>query len=295
MFLGRAAQHEQLARAVSRLLGWIYFLCWSGSFYPQPILNWRRESTLGLAIDFPTINVLGFLCYTISTSAFLYSPVVRKQYAVRNPVSPEPTVAFNDLAFAAHAVVLSVLTYSQFWSSLWGFKVGKLQKVSRPIAGIFWGSLIAILVVILLVRTRGRDGGRDPTGWAWIDVIYTIGYVKLVVTVVKYIPQAWVNYKRKSTVGWSIWQILLDISGGVLSILQLVIDSSLQNDWSGLTGNPVKLGLGNVSIFFDIIFITQHYWLYRGARKVKPVEDGDGLDEPTYRDSEDGNLEAPEH
>ena len=33
----------------------------------------------------------------------------------------------------------------------------------------------------------------------------------------------------------------------------------------------MKLGLGNVSIIFDIIFITQHYVLYRGARKV--IED----------------------
>ena len=83
-------------------------------------------------------------------------------------------------------------------------------------------------------------------------------------TVVKYIPQAWANYQRKSTAGWSIYQILLDVIGGVLSIAQLVIDSSLQSDWSGITGNPVKLGLGNVSIFFDIIFMVQHYILYKG-------------------------------
>src|SRR5436305_3231396 len=75
-------------------------------------------------------------------------------------------------------------------------------------------------------------------------------------------PQVWVNYKRQSTKGWSIWQILLDVTGGVLSILQLVIDSSLQADWSGIMGNSVKLGLGNVSIFFDLIFIMQHYFLY---------------------------------
>ena len=90
-------------------------------------------------------------------------------------------------------------------------------------------------------------------------------------TVVKYIPQAWANYQRKSTAGWSILQILLDVIGGVLSIVQLVIDSSLQSDWSGITGNPVKLGLGNVSIFFDIIFMVQHYILYRG---YKVEEDG---------------------
>ena len=104
--------------------------------------------------------------------------------------------------------------------------------------------------------------------------VYALGYAKLVITVVKYVPQAWANYKRKSTEGWSILQILLDITGGVLSITQLLIDSSLQGDWSGVTGNPVKLGLGNVSICFDILFIIQHYWLYKGSRKGKGEEDG---------------------
>jgi len=98
--------------------------------------------------------------------------------------------------------------------------------------------------------------------------IYAIGYVKLVVTVVKYIPQAWANYQKKSTVGWSIQQILLDLLGGVLSLAQLTIDSSLQKDWSGLVGNPVKFGLSNVSILFDVIFMVQHYILYRGARNI---------------------------
>lgn len=54
-----------------------------------------------------------------------------------------------------------------------------------------------------------------------------------------------------------------------MSILQLVIDSSLQGDWSGLTANPVKFGLGNVSVFFDVIFMVQHYILYRPFQKLR--------------------------
>ena len=68
----------------------------------------------------------------------------------------------------------------------------------------------------------------------------------------------------------------MDLLGGVLSVAQLVIDSSLQSDWSGITGNPVKLGLANVSIIFDVIFMVQHYILYR-ARKV----DVDGINSET--------------
>ena len=55
-------------------------------------------------------------------------------------------------------------------------------------------------------------------------------------------------------------------------MLQLAIDSSLQDDWSGLTGNPIKLGLANISMFFDIIFMIQHYWLY-GRAKLEDDEE----------------------
>ena len=52
-----------------------------------------------------------------------------------------------------------------------------------------------------------------------------------------------------------------------------MIDSSLQSDWSGITGNPIKLGLGQVSIFFDILFMVQHYILYRDKGKEREDED----------------------
>ncbi|GLA20680.1 Golgi CORVET complex core vacuolar protein 8 family protein [Aspergillus niger] len=267
-----ATQLEIFVRALSRLLGWIYTFCWSASFYPQPINNFRRRSTTGLAIDFPTINVLGFVCYTIYTSAFLYSPVIRHQYAARHPLAEDPTVRFNDFAFALHAVVLSFITYTQFWPFIWGFKVSRHQKVSKPVAGLFWGSIVGVTIVIFIVLGQSPNNGYDPYSWAWIDVIYALSYVKLVITIVKYVPQAWVNYKRKSTYGWSIGQILFDLSGGVLSLAQLLLDSSFQDDWSGVTGNPIKFLLSNVTIFFDLIFVVQHYILYRDA------EDDSGKD-----------------
>lgn len=32
------------------------------------------------------------------------------------------------------------------------------------------------------------------------------------------------NYRRKSTVGWSIGNILLDFTGGMLSMLQMILN-----------------------------------------------------------------------
>lgn len=68
--------------------------------------------------------------------------------------------------------------------------------------------------------------------------------------------KAVLNYQRKSTKGWQIWNILLDFSGGSLSIVQLVGDSlaqaklqGLQSGWTGIFGNPAKLGLGTYVAF----------------------------------------------
>ncbi|CAF9910776.1 hypothetical protein IMSHALPRED_009313 [Imshaugia aleurites] len=255
----------QFLRAFSRTLSW------SASFYPQPLLNIRRRSTHGTTPAFPTLNILGFLCYTTSTLLFYFSSLVKSQYRTRNN-GEENTVRANDVAFALHALALCLVTWSQFWAPLWGFEKRNV-RVGKGVWGIVVGCGVGVAWVVGMVLRKGLDGGRDAGSWAWIDCVYAVGYVKLVVTVVKYVPQAWANYRRKSTAGWSIHQILLDIIGGVLSIAQLVIDSSLQRDWSGITGNPVKLGLGNISIVFDIIFMVQHYILYKGNE----VEE-DGMD-----------------
>ncbi|EPS28072.1 hypothetical protein PDE_03018 [Penicillium oxalicum 114-2] len=264
--MGRS-QIEIFSRALSRLLGWTYMASWSLSFFPLPISMWRRKSTAGVSIDYNFINLFGFTCYSIYTATFLYSPVIRAQYAARHPAAAEPTVQVNDLAFAVLGMVMCFVAYLMFWPQLSGLHTPRRQRVSWVMRGIFSGCILAPLIGTCIVLVQSPDGGNASSSWAWIDVIYTLSYDKLIVTTVKYIPQAWLNYKRQSTVGWNIWIIFLDITGGVLSLLQLVLDSSLQSDWSGITGNSAKLLLSNISIFFDVIFIVQHYILYRDGGK----------------------------
>jgi cystinosin len=162
---------HSLLKITSYLFGWIYTFCWSLSFYPQPIINIRRRSTRGTTIDFPFINVLGFVAYFVSNTAFLYSPLIRKEYALRNK-GLTPTVQVNDLAFAAHAVVLSAIVLSQFVPSIWGFEKrgrGSGATPSRPIWGIFVGSFVGVAIVATIVAGRGDE--NPVTGWAWIDVV----------------------------------------------------------------------------------------------------------------------------
>jgi hypothetical protein len=78
------------------------------------------------------------------------------------------------------------------------------------------------------------------------------------------------NAARRSTKGWSLDNVLLDLGGGVLSIGQLLLSCLTLDEWSLITGNPIKLGLGLTSIGFDCVFVLQHL-VYRGNPATTPA------------------------
>ncbi|KAI9671043.1 MAG: hypothetical protein M1831_005128 [Alyxoria varia] len=181
----------------------------------------------------------------------------------RHPQS-EPSVRLNDFVFALHGTVLVLVVLSQFWPLPWGFRIEKYQSPSRLMLAACTACVGYALATILIVTSNTNHNRHTLVGHLeWLDVVYAFGNVKLFATTCKYIPQVWVNFKRKATYGFSIEAILLDLTGGVLSIMQLLLDGWDRTDWSAVTGNPAKFVLGNISIFFDAIFILQHYYLYR--------------------------------
>lgn len=149
-------------------------LAWSLSCYPQAVLNVRRHSTIGLNLSLPTINALGFLAYFISTAAMYFSPLIRAQYAARNPANPVPTVRANDVAFAGHALVMCFVLLSMFSRSIWGFEQGAVEngwRIGKSIVGVMLACIGGLAWMVGLVLVKGRDGGRDPDTFAWIDVV----------------------------------------------------------------------------------------------------------------------------
>ncbi|KAG9407276.1 hypothetical protein AC1031_001967 [Aphanomyces cochlioides] len=238
---------------ISSIIGWIYFACWSVSFWPQVFLNWRRQSVVGLSLDFLVYNILGFLCYAIFNCAFFWNDTVQREYAKFHDGNRN-AVQVNDVFFALHAVFVTILTYYQTTIYTRGGQV-----VSTTCKTIVGGSLIVSAVFFLLGYIVNSEV------LSALNFLYLLSYVKLGVSLVKYIPQVILNYERKSTAGWTIWNVLLDFTGGMLSMAQIIMTSAVTNDWSAITGDPVKFGLGFTSVFFDIIFIVQHYVLYPEA------------------------------
>lgn len=257
-FIRVTVANSQTIIVVSNVIGWIYFAAWTVSFWPQMIINYRRQSVVGLSFDFLTLNLVGHSVYAAFNCALYWSGYIEQEYLDRNPRGLNPVLS-NDVAFSIHATIATLLTAAQCFF----YERGE-QKVSR----IAW-SIIAVFVVVIIAA--GVLVGTHT--FHWLDFLYVLSYIKLSVTLIKYVPQAVLNFRRKSTVGWSIENVLLDFTGGMLSMLQMLLNGYNYDDWASIFGDPTKFGLGLFSVLFDILFIVQHYVLYRTRKEEKNVQE----------------------
>ncbi|XP_034191088.2 lysosomal cystine transporter cystinosin isoform X3 [Osmia lignaria lignaria] len=247
-FVRVTVERSDIIYHVSTVVGWVYFLAWSVSFYPQIYSNYKRKSVVGLNFDYLSLNLIGFIMYSLFNCGLYWIPEVELEYFRRYPKGLNP-VQVNDIFFSLHAVFATVITIIQCFI----YEIGN-QKVSitARIIHVIFAVFILISTILAKVQTI-----------TWLDFLYYCSYVKLCITLIKYVPQAFYNYKRKSTVGWSIGNIFLDFTGGILSMLQMILNAYNYDDWESIFGDPTKFGLGFFSVAFDIFFILQHYVFYR--------------------------------
>ncbi|EDO64171.2 AGAP004116-PA [Anopheles gambiae str. PEST] len=234
--------------SVSSVIGWTYFLAWTWSFWPQIWENRTRASVVGLSFDYLALNLLGHTMYAAFNCALFWNGSVQAEYLRRNPRGLIPVLA-NDVAFSLHAVFATGLIIVQCF-----FYERGQQKVSYTARAIMTVFALVVMISGVLVATGT---------YLWLDFFYNLSYIKLAVTLVKYVPQAVLNYRRKSTIGWSIGNVLLDFTGGSFSMLQMLVNGYNYDDWDSIFGDGAKFGLGLFSVLFDVLFIVQHYILYR--------------------------------
>ena len=243
---------------LSVIFGWIYFAAWSISFYGQVIENYRRSSVSGLNFDFEIYNLVGFTTYTI--------------YNIRGFIDDNlgtGTVQIQDIIFSCHALLLTIITIIQILHYF--DPKDKLQTISNMTITIvlimIWG---AVLLVIVENGLEYYDPHvKEDRKYIFNSLVY-MGWCKVFISLIKYIPQVISNYKRKSTIGWNIHNILLDFTGGAFSFGQNIVDSfrdefSVTSEGQPKGLNIAKFALSFISMFFDIIFMTQHYILYKDS------------------------------
>lgn len=255
-------------RRVSAVIGWTYFCSWSVSFYPQVLLNYRRQTSVGVSFDFLVYNVLAFMCYAAFTCSLFWSDSVQRTYDKRHAGKPNK-VQLNDAVFAIHAAFISSVTLAQ--ALYYDWRAGK-QRPSWTATAVCCCVIACAAVYAGIVATEQAAGVGEKEGLTWLDFLYFLSYVKVGTGIIKYVPQVVLNARRRSTKGWTIWNVILDLTGGVLSVLQLVLDCWNTGDWSGIRGYPVKFAIGLVSVIFDVIFMFQHYVLYRHSNAARTKE-----------------------
>ena len=280
------------ASGASSALGWLYFVSWSVSFYPQAVLNYRRKSVVGMSFDFQTLNLLGYSCYSMYTCCLYFDAAVRDEYADAFGGSSS-LVTVQDCFFALHACALTACQCAQILAYERGGQ--RVARATIAAIGAAVGTSATFAAIVALRAAPAVAVGGGVRLFSWLAWLYWLSLIKLGVTVSKYVPQALSNYRRKSTVGWSIGNVLLDFAGGFLSIAQLILDGATKG-WSGVVGDPVKFALGFVSIVFDILFIVQHYVLYtdRGAKTTVTAAAGAEPPALTFEGSgaEGGDIDA---
>lgn len=248
--------HSTILSVISQVIGWIYFLAWSVSFYPQALENWKRRSVVGLNFDFLALNLTGFIAYSVFNIGLFWVPYIKEEFLKRNPNGINPVNA-NDVFFSLHAVLLCLIYIIQ--AAVYERGGQKVSRMTLFILLIGW--TFAFVSLFLAVAKQ----------ITWLDYLYYFSYIKLAVTLIKYVPQAYMNYRRQSTDGWSIGNVLLDFTGGILSILQMILQSYNNDEWRLIFGDPTKFGLGLFSVVFDILFMIQHYCLYRRQSQYEAV------------------------
>ncbi|XP_012568147.2 cystinosin homolog isoform X3 [Cicer arietinum] len=156
-------------------------------------------------------------------------------------------VAANDVAFSIHAVLLTVVLL---------FQVAIYERGNQSISKITMGIITMVWITIGVCSFIAFPS----KSWLWLISIFNT--MQVILATIKYIPQAVMNFMIKSTDGFSIGNVFLDFCGGMANYAQMVTQSIDQNSWVNFSGNIGKVLLSLVCMFFDLLFMCQHYVLY---------------------------------
>lgn len=254
--------HSSSLRIINAILGWSYMVCWGCSYYPQFYLNFKRWSVAGFSIDYGVLNTLAYFSYCIVMCSMYWDPTIKAIYFEEHPHTQIP-VEIPDLASVLHNTVII--------ASL-GLQCLFLPRAGQRLTPVSYVCTAAFFLAPLLALPFAAVGTIN-----WLSFIHVFSYIKIGISLVKYAPQAYMNWRRKSTAGYSPVNITLDFAGSTFLVLQLVLLALNRSDIYSMIGNPAKFGVGFASWCFTSLFMVQNFILYRnnnaGYENIVPTTD----------------------
>ncbi|KAL4472093.1 hypothetical protein ABPG72_001091 [Tetrahymena utriculariae] len=233
----------QLSFISSQIIGWIYFTAWTISFYGQIYENYKLKRAEGIKFDYVNLNLTGYAFYSIALSVGYFD---LSEGAIEG-------VQIQDILFAYHGTIMTLVQLIQMF--IYPTGSNKFSKAIKFSIAFYWLFFIFYFYLANVTNTINPP--------MYLNVWNMIGYIKVLITVKKYLIQSYYNYLRKSTEGWSIFNVLCDFTGGVLSFVQALIDHVFRD----ISIVFPKIALGLFTIIFDLIFILQHYVIYKDPQQ----------------------------
>lgn len=184
------------------------------------------QSAVGLSADFTWINPLGFLALTIWSFGVYFSPLAREQYRQRHE-GHNPQVSKSDLAFALHGFILSSFQFVQVYYYTYYYRRSKrtpifstsqsaeeedpllperedpdLAITSQPTTPSL---IFKFLIALAWVAAIGGGAFAKIGNFSFLDWLYLISSIKLTISIIKFVPQVLLNWRLKSSEGFSVY------------------------------------------------------------------------------------------
>lgn len=244
---------------LSIFCGWSYAIVWGLSFYPTLYLNYRLKTADSISVDYVILNIIGYICYSISLLLQLKCVDVRRQY-MQVYEGKLPLLSNADLFYSFHGIILLTVLMSQvlFGNSIWNFKNErinfKIHKLTRMV--------LAFLMLFCTVSWY-----FDDEKYAFLNFAMNLAFVKIIISLIKYLPQVIYNYRRKSMYGISRLQIMFDLLGALFAFCEFYLKNELPL-LEAINANRGKIGITIVTSIFSTIFWVQIY-IYGTEPEIK--------------------------
>ena len=164
--------------------------------------NKSKKSVYGSSFDFFLLNYIGFLTRTIYSLFHAVNVTCQLQYARRFPVHPRINVNMVVLAIDCVTSVVSFGIMLQFFHYR---KTRNIYQGLSPFAAAVCAVFLLLFLYVLYCCVKSR------LKIVFLDVIDTLWLISTCANTFKLIPQVWINFLARCTLGLDLWFLPLQL------------------------------------------------------------------------------------
>ncbi|GMN42656.1 hypothetical protein TIFTF001_011865 [Ficus carica] len=173
---------------------------------------------LVIAIPNSGLDCFYFLAFQFLPTSHLEFPVVGLNFDY---------VVLNLTKHTSYLICIATLYFSSDFQQQYFDKYGFKEMIPVAANDVAFSIHSVLLVLIMLLQIAIYERGGQTVSKVTRGL--SPHSIQVLMTAIKYSPQAFMNFKRKSTDGFCIYNILLDFTGSVANYSQMAVQSMDQS------------------------------------------------------------------